>query len=1051
MRGGDWPDEARVFDGEFSLVDGDFHSADGFGRIWIMPVGNRLPQEFVLKLGSEKLRIAAISQTVGTELFGFAGSDKGWVANVSQTRDGNIQLSLYGIGQFHKSRELDMRFTSLVEGEDEFSFDNQCRTIDTWTGRDLLLLRFNSEDEALFLVGAGQVGKVQVNTDVAEITSLHSSCNWGQVGRWILLDTEPLNTAVGHWDEASILFLQGINNSMSDFMDAWKQYNDAEEREIEELHARVGNLQYGKLDKIVEGTEYSLFSVTVSKGNVSSAGLAFLKERIDTGGQVVLEVSQEQPSIDRESRNSKIRNLRVEVEHVDDTRGTIQFRVPIYASEVPKSGFLFVSVAGDLAQVNRRRLAESRFASGACELKGLSEILREATPFESRRRKQEVGVSAKLRSGFNGRLTERQTQAIDLAINTPDIALIQGPPGTGKTQVIALIEERLAELAENGVKSSLILLTSTQNDAVDQVAARTRIFGLPPARDVGHRGIDPIDVWRKERLGAAYSLLDSDAKHNYVTTVKNLVLKICEDNFTFYEQFDLLSELETHAIDERTREMTISARRQLEQNQLKKSLREKLERRIRALRTSSASFADDGHERLIDVQNVIELPGVPMEWSNRFRGQIRKILSEKNNAWKLSSDLQGNMLDLFASAIDDRPKPFDKETQATARYVSQQVEKNARYVKDGADLSIGEALELYVNEISTFPAVDAVVRRYTAVHAATCQRSALYLDRVRFQNVIVDEAARVNPTDLLIPLVQATTRVILVGDHRQLPATFDENIARGVSESDLLQTSLFERLFVLLQKVGHSTGIPRTVTLNTQYRMHPRLGDFVSKHFYEPYGETLENGLPEERFQHRIPGFESRTSVWVDIPLERGSAQRAPSRSWFREVEAIEVARIASQVVRENPDLSVGVITFYSAQKNLILENLDEEHVMRDELGRLRVADEYSLLTDSSGKSHERLRIGSVDAFQGKEFDVVILSLVRSQKIRSSDSARELYGFAAVENRMCVALSRQKKLLIVVGDKAMAASENARDVTGLHGLVKLCDLEEEELNGGLVG
>ena len=124
---------------------------------------------------------------------------------------------------------------------------------------------------------------------------------------------------------------------------------------------------------------------------------------------------------------------------------------------------------------------------------------------------------------------------------------------------------------------------------------------------------------------------------------------------------------------------------------------------------------------------------------------------------------------------------------------------------------------------------------------------------------------------------------------------------------------------------------------------------------------------------------------------------------------------------------------------------------MRDELGRLRVADEYSLLTDSSGKSHERLRIGSVDAFQGKEFDVVILSLVRSQEIRSLDSARELYGFAAVENRMCVALSRQKKLLIVVGDKAMAASENARDVTGLHGLVKLCDLEEEELNGGLVG
>ena len=154
-------------------------------------------------------------------------------------------------------------------------------------------------------------------------------------------------------------------------------------------------------------------------------------------------------------------------------------------------------------------------------------------------------------------------------------------------------------------------------------------------------------------------------------------------------------------------------------------------------------------------------------------------------------------------------------------------------------------------------------------------------------------------------------------------------------------------------------------------------------------------------------------------------------------------------MVRENAELSVGVITFYSAQKNMILENLDEELVTRDELGDMRVADEYSLLTDSTGKAYERLRVGSVDAFQGKEFDVVILSLVRSQKIRSLDSAKDLYGFAAVENRMCVALSRQKKLLIVVGDKSMAASENSRGITGLHGLVELCDSEEEELNVGM--
>ena len=448
MRGLDWPNEARVFDGKFSLVDGDFSSADGFGRIWIMPVGNRLPQEFILRLGSEKLRIAAITQAVGTELFSFAGADKGWVANVGQTKDGNIQLSLYGIGQFYKSKGLDMRFTSSVEGDDEFAFDEKCRTIDTWSGRDLLLLRYNSEVDAKFLVGGNQVGKVQVKADVAEVISLHSAGSWGEVGRWILLDAEPLNTAIAHWDEPSILFLQGVKSSMSDFMDAWKQYNDAEEREIEELHARVGDLQYGKLVKIIDGTVNSLFSVTVSQGRASSDGLAFLKERIETGGRVVLEMSEEKPSSDRQNHNSKMANLRVEVEHVDGTRGIIQFRIPNYVTGIPNSGYLFISVAGDLTQITRRRVAELKFASGACELKGLSEILREANPVESRRRRHEVGVSTKVRARFDGQLTERQTQAIDLAINTPDIALIQGPPGTGKTQVIALIEEHLKMLQD---------------------------------------------------------------------------------------------------------------------------------------------------------------------------------------------------------------------------------------------------------------------------------------------------------------------------------------------------------------------------------------------------------------------------------------------------------------------------------------------------------------------------------------------------------------------------------------------------------------------------
>jgi superfamily I DNA and/or RNA helicase len=99
---------------------------------------------------------------------------------------------------------------------------------------------------------------------------------------------------------------------------------------------------------------------------------------------------------------------------------------------------------------------------------------------------------------------------------------------------------------------------------------------------------------------------------------------------------------------------------------------------------------------------------------------------------------------------------------------------------------------------------------------------------------------------------------------------------------------------------------------------------------------------------------------------------------------------------------------------------------------------------DSHGETRERLRVGSVDAFQGKEFDVVLLSLVRSRKIRDKDKAKDLFGFAAVENRLCVALSRQKRLLIVVGDKRMVRSEQAKALKGLPALLELCEDEDSQ-------
>ena len=93
----------------------------------------------------------------------------------------------------------------------------------------------------------------------------------------------------------------------------------------------------------------------------------------------------------------------------------------------------------------------------------------------------------------------------------------------------------------------------------------------------------------------------------------------------------------------------------------------------------------------------------------------------------------------------------------------------------------------------------------------------------------------------------------------------------------------------------------------------------------------------------------------------------------------------------------------------------------------------------SSGR--ERLHVGTVDAFQGKEFDVVLLSMTRSNRIvvTADEDVRRKYGHLALPNRLCVSMSRQRRLLVVVGDAAMLQDSAARAaVPGLVAFRGLC-------------
>ena len=237
---------------------------------------------------------------------------------------------------------------------------------------------------------------------------------------------------------------------------------------------------------------------------------------------------------------------------------------------------------------------------------------------------------------------------------------------------------------------------------------------------------------------------------------------------------------------------------------------------------------------------------------------------------------------------------------------------------------------------------------------------------------------------------------------------------------------------------------PRVVTLDTQYRMHPRLGKLVSQCFYESHNEArLESGRLAIEFQHTISRFmhdgQPLCAAWLDVPLRPKRGEVRDGTSWTRPAEAAAIVRQVKEMAAAGQRLTIGVISFYRAQVNVLWDMFVREGLA------LRENDD----DPPKPVNGLALQVGTVDAFQGLEFDVVFLSMTRSNThpAGTDDERRRKYGHLCIENRLCVAMSRAKRLLVVVGDAAMvqhpAAKEDIRGLVAFHKLCAATDAKEE--------
>lgn len=424
------------------------------------------------------------------------------------------------------------------------------------------------------------------------------------------------------------------------------------------------------------------------------------------------------------------------------------------------------------------------------------------------------------------------------------------------------------------------------------------------------------------------------------------------------------------------------------------------------LLTSQTNTAvDNALERLQGKRGIrpIRIPKMDGE-EKMVREGKRYLLSQLQN-WsnKPTEDNTDNAVNLWIDTILDGMDSSDKYAQVIARWRKDLLEKD--------DFVRKTFVDSYARNVNLVAATCSICgsKNFNTIYTSLYSNT-----NMAFDVVIMDEASKATPLEMAIPMVLGK-KIILIGDHKQLPPMIDDEevqealrkIGRGdlVDKLENIKESQFKRLFEASQKMRKSL----VSTLDTQYRMHKQIMNCIT-HFYKDdiegglkcgIEETMdgENGDKWSNRGSRYHGLDNMPfikpdvhAIWVDVDGKEEKIGHSPmNKAELKAIEKILKVLRASEGYEEYfshctrpEDEEIGIITFYGAQVKE-LQKMNKE-------GRF-----------GPGK----FKIDVVDSFQGMERNIVIISTVRTDRI----------GFAKEIERINVAFSRAKRLLIVVGDK----------------------------------
>ncbi|NXP55776.1 ZNFX1 protein, partial [Heliornis fulica] len=636
------------------------------------------------------------------------------------------------------------------------------------------------------------------------------------------------------------------------------------------------------------------------------------------------------------------------------------------------------------------------------------------------------------------RLDESQMQALTLAL-TKELALIQGPPGTGKTYVgLKIVQALLTNMHvwQSPTQKSPILVVCYTNHALDQFLEGIHTFQKHGLVRVGGRSNSEILKW--------FNLRELRKKFEFRSNFP-LHLRIAYMNTTMEMK---QAEQKLH---ERGKHLECSMYGVLHEHHLESCIApQHWESLMSCLDDEKFYYSASQHSVILEwlglgvtffTQNAAENPGGEQEGEEKEGEAEEELLEIPEEADLIQADrvledeeaqkpqrrkeeehrtLHELANVLLAMKLEDQEegtahpqqkavqweittaqrKKMKQKMKVELRKLNVMTESEAEAIQDVWQLDLSSRWRLYRLWLQTYQGLirqsilqheqqyqaaagrlmelkqqeDLCILKEAQVVGMTTTGAAKYrqiLQKLEPRIIIVEEAAEVLEAHTITTLSKACQHLILIGDHQQLrPSANVYDLAKNFN----LEVSLFERLV----KVNFPF-----VRLKYQHRMRPEISQLISPHIYQ----DLENH-PSVLNYENIKGVLSNL-FFVEHNFPEQEIQECRSHQNTHEAQfVVELCKYF--LYQDYLPSQITILTTYTGQL-------------------------FCLRKLMPAKTFAGVKVHVVDKYQGEENDIILLSLVRSNK-------EERTGFLQIPNRVCVALSRAKKGLYCIGNMRMLGS-----------------------------